>query len=281
MRGKRDILQQKLNQIKTEKSGLVAQKRAIYEQLAVLENEVKTKRALYQKGFVSQQELNDTVRQRAEIKGQFGVYVSQIAKVEQAIIEAKMEMNQFMTTHVNEVVSQLQVIGVQLTDVTEKVDATRDLLSRVIIRSPQDGTVKGLNYHTVGGVIAAGSAILEIVPRSGELVIEARVLPQDIDVVHQGNDASVRLSAYKAKKVPPLNGSVVYVSADRFVDPASGAGYYLARIKIDESELDQLTGVQLYPGMPADVFLVTGSRSFLTYLMSPITDVVGKSFREE
>lgn len=123
---------------------------------------------------------------------------------------------------------------------------------------------------------------MDIVPQNDRLIIEAQVLPQDIDVVHEGLAAKVMLSAYKSRFVPRLNGKVVQVSADRFLNENTGEPYFLVRVEIDKDALDGLPNeVALYPGMPAEVFITTGEGTFLQYLASPIIDSFRRGFREQ
>ena len=145
----------------------------------------------------------------------------------------------------------------------------------------QSGIIMGLKYHTVGGVITPGSPILDIVPQNEELVIEARIKPQDIDIVHKGLHAQVRLSAYKSKQVPILDATVIFVSPDHFTDPNSGDSYFSAQIKLKNSQFKKLKNVKLYPGMPAETYILTGNRTFLHYLFSPIMDSFEHAFRED
>lgn len=142
--------------------------------------------------------------------------------------------------------------------------------------------VTGLQYHTIGGVITPGASIMDIVPDDDRLIVEARVRPQDIDIVHQGLQAKVMLNAYKSRAIPLVEGEVLQVSADSFSDEATGEPYYLARVLINPEALERLTThVELYPGMPAEVFITTGERTLLQYLLSPITDSFRRAFKEE
>jgi HlyD family secretion protein len=144
------------------------------------------------------------------------------------------------------------------------------------------GEVTDLKYHTIGGVIGAGQKILDIVPNDSNLIIEARVKTQDIESLYPGLVAKVQLTAYKNRLVPRLDGEVIYVSADAVPDQHNGQLHYIARIKINEEQIAQLNAeVKLYPGMPATVFIVKGTRTFLQYLVSPITDSFYKAFKEK
>jgi len=226
-------------------TGLEAQKKSISIQLRLINNEYKDTFSLFKKGLVSKTRVSALERKKAELIGREGEYVSQIAEVQEQLL------------------------------------ASLDVLERATIDSPFDGIVKGLNYHTIGGVIPPGGVIMEIIPQNNELVIEAKISPQDIDVVHKGLTAKVMLSAYRRRFMPRLKGTVIKVSADRFTDRRTGVPYYTAIIKINEEELASLNkDILLYPGMPADVFIVTGSRTMLNYLFSPILESFRKSFKE-
>jgi HlyD family type I secretion membrane fusion protein len=147
--------------------------------------------------------------------------------------------------------------------------------------APVSGQVVELKLHTVGGVIRPGEPLLDIVPNSDELVVEARIRPVDIDAVAIGQPAQVALTAYKQRTTPRLDGTLVKVSADALADPERRISYYAADIRIDPSELAKLEGVQLYPGMPAEVMIVTGERTLLQYLLQPLTDSFNRAFRED
>ena len=176
----------------------------------------------------------------------------------------------------------MQEIEIKISDLTEQLISAKDVLQRTVIKSPVSGTVTELKYHTTGAVIQAGAEIMYVIPQADELIIEAMVNPADIDNVKAGLEAKVQITAFKAKKVPKLLGEVLSVSADILVDEVSGEQYFLARIRINEGELGRLKeSVVLYPGMPAQAFIITGSRSLFNYLFSPITDAAYKAFRED
>ncbi len=158
--------------------------------------------------------------------------------------------------------------------------AAKDVLARTVIRAPMAGTIVGLQVHTPGGVIAKGEALLYIVPRDEPLIIEARVDPNDIDVVYEGLAAQIRLTSFSTRTIKPLDGRVVSVSADSIADRRSGESYYLARIEIEGNPTETLKGGQLYPGMPAEVIIVTGARTALDYFLAPLVRSFNRAFRE-
>jgi HlyD family secretion protein len=158
--------------------------------------------------------------------------------------------------------------------------AAEDLLNRIDIRAPATGIVNQLSVHTIGGVVAPGEVIMEIVPDTDELEIEARLPPQDIDQVRRGQTTYVRLSAFNQRTTPQLKGFVSYVSADLTHDKQSNASYYTVRVTLPGEERHRLSGLQLMSGMPAEVFFQTGSRSMMSYLFKPITDQFQRMFTE-
>jgi len=156
------------------------------------------------------------------------------------------------------------------------------VVRRVDITAPLSGTVTNLTIHTIGGVIQPGATVMTLVPANDRLIVEARVAPQDIDVVHKGLKANVRLTAFKSRYFRPVEGTVINVSPDRVEDQRTGESYYLARVEIPQSELAGLgKNVVLTPGMGADVLIVTGNRTMLSYIMQPIRDSFGHAFHDQ
>ncbi len=162
-----------------------------------------------------------------------------------------------------------------------QLQAARDALARTVIKAPMAGTVVELRVHTKGGVIAAGAPVLDIVPADEPLVIEARIEPNDIDVVHAGLPANIRLTPYNFRTSVMIKGAVAWVSADRITDPKTNQIYYSARIKIDHEANKDIKLPPLYPGMPVEVMIVTGQRTALSYITAPLTASFNRAFRQE
>lgn len=165
----------------------------------------------------------------------------------------------------------------------DRLSAARMELERSVIRSPATGKVMGVTITTEGGVIAGGEKIMEIVPDDEKLVVEATVEPHLIDQVLPGLDAEVRFSALNLRTTPVILGKVDWVSADKFQppnDPIHPMGYYRARVIVSAEELKKLGNETIRPGMPADVIIKTGERTFLEYLIKPLTDRMATSLKE-
>ncbi len=281
--GKIKVLQQRIAQLQDQIQGVTAQANAAKAQMGYIRDEIAVVKKLLEQGDANRPRLLLLERTEAQLRGSQGQYLAEAAKAKQTITEAELEILNTKNTRLNEVVRDLRDTQVGVADLQEKVRASTDVAQRLVITAPVAGMVNGLAYHTVGGVIPPGGPIMDIVPQNDKLVIDAQVSPQDIDIVHVGLKARVRLTAFKARTTPILEGKVVKLSADRFVDKASGASYYVARVEIEKKALDKLTKIKhadLYPGMPADVLIVVGTRTFLHYLFSPITDTFNHAFRE-
>ena len=178
--------------------------------------------------------------------------------------------------------AELKDVQADLAKAEEELGASADVLRRRDIRAPLAGTVLNLKFFTPGGVIGPGTAILDIVPQSNQMQIEVQLSPLDIDVVRPGLLAEVRLSAYKQRRMPILDGRLIQVSADRLLNERDGTPYYKGVVEVDPIELAELDdNVELYPGMPADVMIKTGERTFFQYLVSPIRDRFARACHEQ
>jgi HlyD family type I secretion membrane fusion protein len=281
---KRAILNQRIAQSQEEIEGLRSQIDSANGQLDLVSNEIATMQRLLAQGLATRTHLMELQRHQNELQGNRGQYEAEIAKAQQNIAETQMQIinqdNEFDAKNAQD----LRDAQGQIADTQDKLRAAHDVLSRTTIVAPTSGIVTGLKYHTAGGVIDPGAPIMDIVPQNDTLIVEARVRPNDIGVVHVGEKARLIFPAYRTRATPKVPGRVIQVSADTFTDEHAmpPVTYYLARIQVDKKFLKKLSRpVTLYPGMPADVLITTGSRSFLNYLFKPISESMSRAFREE
>lgn len=275
-----DILQQKKAQYGDEIDGLKAQIKADTAQINFLQEEIAAVRTLFQQGNAQKPRLLALQRAQADLHGKRGESKAMISRANQSIAEAELQIINLKNDFANKVAAESKETLDKISDLQERIKASRDIIRRIIVPAPLSGIVTDLQVHTLGGVIRPGDKLMDIVPID-ELVVQAMIAPQDIDVVKEGLEAHVRLTAFKMRSVPPMDGVVVSVSPDRFEDPKTGQAYFLARIQVSQKDLDAHSTVRLSPGMPADVLIVTGERSLFAYMMAPITDAFHKSFREQ
>lgn len=276
-----DVLQQRIKQYDRQIDGLRAQEKSISNRIVMARNELESSKQLYQRNIISETDYLEIGKQVEELEGNKGEYVSNIAKTKQAIGETEMEIINTKTEWLNSIVKDLQDTQNRINDIQERLTASSDVVARTNIIAPQDGIITNLRFHTKGGVIPANAPILDIIPQNDKLVAEVRINPKDIDVAHDGLKAKIRLLAYRQREVPLLHAKVVTVSADVFQDESNKAYFYKAKVEVNSDELNKLKDVKLYPGMPVEVFIVTGSRTFFQYLFTPISDSMRKAFREE
>lgn len=278
---RKDVLRQRIEQLNEQVKGLQAQVTSSTAQLELIEEELVGKQELRRKEMITKPEVLKLQRAMAELQGRRGEYIGAIARTQQQIGETQMQMLMTDAERTDQVSTQLEQTRVDLGTTTEKLNSSADILKRTVITAPLAGTVVNLRFKTEGGVVKAAEPILDIVPAEDVLLIDARVAPTDIDVVHAGLTAKVQLSAYSSRSVPRVSGVVRTVSADRLVDEATRQHYYLARIRVDREEIRQVSPqVELVPGMPADVLIVTGHRTMAEYIFQPFLDALWRSFRE-
>lgn len=276
-----EILERRIKQRESEKKGFQLQANAALKQIDILKEERDIKEKLFKKGYASKSSVRRIEKKIAELEGDFGEYNAKVAKVEQHIFETKLEIEKLKNEHMEAHNQKLDELNVEVSNLNEELVASKDIVDRHIIKSPQDGVITNVKYHTTGGVIAPGATIMEVVPQNDHLIIDAKIKPNDIDVVNAGLPARVKLSAFKVKKVPILHGKVKYVSPDQLTEPTTNAPYFLAEVEIDNDQLAKESDISLYPGMQAEVLIVTGSRTFFEYLIQPIQDTMRRAFREE
>ncbi len=195
---------------------------------------------------------------------------------------SSLQISNYKDENLSEILKEIKESDLEIITLTNQLKASEDMTTRLEILSPVDGKVMNIQYHTVGAVVPPAGEIMNIVPQNDQLIIEAKIRPQDIDNIAVNMKAKVSLTAYKEKKVPRINGVLVNVSPDITIDQQTKESYFLARVKIDDKDIKKLKNkVELYPGMPAQVFIINGSRSFLSYLFTPISESAYKAFREE
>ena len=276
-----EILNQRVLALREAVEGLEAQKKAGEDQLVVVREEIGRKKELLDKGLTNRSEYTALLRSEAELIGQVGAIQSQIASSATQQVEAKQQIERLTTGRVEEAVSELNTVRASISDVEEQLRAAEAVLSRTVIRAPVDGIVVRKLFNSPGSVVRAGEAIIELLPTSSELIIEARVSPSDVDAVRIGQTANLRFSALNARNTPEVPGTISYISADRLVDQSNGQPYYTTRVRITDDLPPEITPEQIYPGMPVETFIATSERTFVEYLVRPILDSFSRAFREE
>ncbi|MEH6676868.1 HlyD family type I secretion periplasmic adaptor subunit [Phenylobacterium sp.] len=276
------VLEQRVDQLATQMVGVQAQLDSIDEQIGFTREELAGYQTLYEKGYAPKTLILRYERSLAELGGRRGALTSELNRLRQAQGEARLQLTTLRNQRISEAAEGLRQMQSQLSDVGPRLTAATQILERTTVRSPVDGYVLNLTQFTVGGVVAPGELLMDIVPADAPLIVHARVQPTDVDSVTVGQEARVEISAFASRKIPPMDAVVTSLSADRLVDQQTGVAYFLAELRIDPAALAKLPrNVELAPGMPAQAMIVTGRRSILSYILDPLTDTFDSALREE
>ncbi|OGT52206.1 MAG: hypothetical protein A3E84_02520 [Gammaproteobacteria bacterium RIFCSPHIGHO2_12_FULL_42_13] len=276
-----NILAQRITEYEKQIEGHQAQVISNEKQLEFVQKELDALNILDKKHYIEKPRLWSVEREAARLRGNRGELEASIAETQQKIGETKQQMISLKNTTQKDILDKYAETQRNLLDTLEREKATEDTLRRTLVTAPQDGVIVNLQEHTIGGVIGPGKAILDLVPTHDALVVEARVSPLDIDIVHPGLDAKVKLTAYKQRSTPAIDGIVTEVSADSFQDPQTNSSYYVARIIISNEQLKKLPKIKLYPGMPVEVMIIVDNRTAWEYFVTPIKESYSRAFREQ
>lgn len=273
------ILQQQIGALDEEILGVADQKVASENQLAVINDEVARKKGLLDRGLTNRNEYTQVLLSQSELTGQIGQFGASVLAARTEIAGRREQIARQESHRVEVAANELNTARAEIADLEEQLDAAEAVVSRVVVRSPSDGVILKLNYNVSGAVVGAGQPMVEILPTSQDLIVEARIPPQDIDSVHMSQIAELRFTALN-RLTPTVDAAVTYVSPDRLVDPRTEQPYYLARLRITDNLPPSIDRSQIYPGMPVETFIRTGERTFLEYLLKPIEDSFNRAFRE-
>jgi HlyD family secretion protein len=275
------LIDEKIAQVEKEIAGLSAQEAAATKRAEIAYRELAAVQTLVEKGLERRPRLLVLEREIAELEGRVGELRAQISRARQAISEAKTTLLNLSNNRQNEVAQQLRETQNLILVLGERLRAVEDQLARTELRAPEAGVVTDLRVRTPGGVIGAGAPVMDLIPQGDELVVTARVRPEDIDVVHAGLSADVHVLAYSQRRVPSLSGVVSYVSADRLLDKRTDQPYYAARITVEHGPAQMAEEVKLVAGMPAQVLIKTGRSTAAIYALRPLLDSFRSAFRED
>ncbi|MEO1679519.1 MAG: HlyD family type I secretion periplasmic adaptor subunit [Pseudomonadota bacterium] len=276
----KNLLGQRIANLEDQVSGLRAQRESNMRQLDITKQELGNLETLLAKGLVAAARVNG---RRVEVERLNGVDASlrtqeaqarnQMSELRLASIGRQTQRTEAISTELAQVDAQLAALEPQYLGATER-------LKRVAVTAPVSGRVVGLTVFTSGGVVRPGEPILDIVPADPPLLVEARVNTADIDKLYVGQPTRVRLSAFDQGEVPEATGQVVDISADSLEDDRTGQPYFMARIKLDRTQSQEVAALELVPGMPADLFVNTGERTALSYLAEPLRNRLARTFIE-
>jgi HlyD family type I secretion membrane fusion protein len=285
-----EILKKEIAGLEESVGGYQSQVDSIRTRLALFDEELQGKSALLQQQLVRKTEVLALQRSEAGLSGELGETLGRIGDARERIARAEQQIAQLRSAAMQKAIEELHGMESELDDLREQIIAAQDVVERTEVRAPVRGIVVKLNQYTPGGVVAPGGVILELLPVNDELIIEARVKPNEITHLHEGQNALVKLTALDQRLTPMIQGKVIYVSADTVSDlntrnaaesDTLRRNSYIVRVRLNQRDAHQkVENFRPTPGMPADVFIETGDRTFFNYLMRPVSDSFARAFRE-
>jgi len=260
--------------------GTEAQRQSKEKQISLIEEELKGLIELEQKQLVTKTKVLALQREQTRLDGERGQLVAEMAKTNVQISETRLQIAEQRQQFLSEVLAELREVETKIAEVSEREIAVKSRLKRLSVVAPQSGVIHKLATHTIGGVVAPGEQVMEIVPQDGKLVVEGQLDPVFVEQVKPGQAVLLRLTAFDQQQTPELDGIVESVSADVRQDNPQTPRYYAVRVTITKSEaLSKLDG-KLVLGMPVELIIKRIDRTVLSYLAKPITDQLAHVFRE-
>ena len=279
------VLGQRARQLSEQQTGYVKQRQSLQEQQRLIAEELTGLKSIADKGFASMNRVRQLERAQADLQGQEAQMVAEYARAGQGIGETRMQSLSVSSDRLAQVENDLKDTQSKLSETLPKLVATREQLERSQVRAPATGQVVGLQIFTVGGVVAAGQKLMDIVPDGRELVIQAQLNPTDADDAYAGQSAQIRFASVHNRSLPLFTGRVRTVSADSFTDEKTGRSYFRAEIVVPEAELRRVRSVlgrgELRPGLPVEAVLTVRKRTALQYLLEPLTGALWRSGHED
>jgi len=274
-------LSSQVTQLRSQQSGLGLQRTSIEQQLAVVDSEYERLKNLLKDNLVDRGRVNDLIRQQAQLTGQLGSAGASLDETTATIAEREGMIKQVDAEFLSKALDDLQVLRQKIGELTQQKVAGEDRLRRVVLTAPQAGVVHESIVHTVGGVVAPGETLMMIVPTQDRLLIEVRLNPLDVDKVSVGQKVIIRIPGFNARVTPDLPARMMQIAPDLTRDPQTGVSYFQARVMLDDDATKLLpAGETLLPGMPAEAYVQTGSRTVLTYLLEPLEEQFRRAMRE-
>lgn len=278
------VLSQQARQLAEQIAGNARQLEANQRQQKLIAEELSGVKELARRGYASMSRVRMLERDVAGLQGSNGAYRAEMAKSREAIGESRLQSVAVDRQMMDEITGELRDVELKLGELLPALATSREKLAHALVRAPASGEVVGLTAHTVGGVVAQGQVLMEVVPSDKNLVVEASVSPNDADDLRVGQMTQVRFPALHERSLPTLEGRLTKLSADSFVDERSGERFFKAEISVPPAELAAINKVRgratLRPGLPVDVVIPLRKRTALQYLLEPLTQTFWRSFLE-
>ena len=279
--GQKDQLSKRVDQLKEELTGYESQEKAKAREMELIKEQLVGARELYAKQLMPVTRFTELQRDAARLEDEHGVLIATMAQIKGKISETELQILQVDRDLNSDIGKEMREADTKIGELIERRVAAEDQLKHVEVRAPVSGVVDQSSVHTVGGVVAPGETIMLVVPDQDSLKVEAKVAPQDIDQLHIGQPVTLRFSGLDQRTTPVISGTLTQISPDTTIDPKTEQHYYTVRISLEPKEIARLGSVKIVPGMPVEVFVQTGDRSALSYLLKPLDDQISLAFKEQ
>ena len=273
-------LAKQAEQVESQIGGIDAQASALQKQRDFISQELRDQRSLLEKGLAQAPRVLALEREAARLDGQLGEITATRARAVTQLAEIDLSRLEKSATYREAAETELRDLGYRELELAERRRSLIEQVSRLEIRAPVSGVVQELQVTTPRSVIRPADPIMFIIPQDRPLVVVARVATINVDEVHPGQQVVLRFSSFSSRTTPEIDGVLSRVSPDTLVDQATQVPYYRAEVTIPATELEKLKGLDLVPGMPVEVYIQTGERSPMAYLVKPLSDYFIRAFRE-
>ncbi|KQU64011.1 HlyD family type I secretion periplasmic adaptor subunit [Aminobacter aganoensis] len=278
---KLNVLKSRLDQREKELNEAKVNVTRLTESLQVSDREAALVTSMVKRNLMAKTEQIRVDREQTEMRGQLNLADETIKRTEAAIVEAKLQVDEFGLQLQQEALDELTQALAELSVVDETIRGASDRVARTDIRSPVDGIVNTLDVNTLGAFVQPGAVVAGIVPTSETLLVEARVSPRDVAFIRPDQKALIKVSAYDFSVFGGLDGKVQNITADSLVDQNTGEPYYQVRVSTDRSALERDgKSYSIIPGMISTVEIITGRKTILNYLLKPINKARDEALRE-
>lgn len=271
-----------VDQLESQRQALEARLASYQEQIALVEVDKKSLEKLFQKKLTTKTELSAKQISYMEIQSKILETEAALIEVSQKNSQAKISIMNRETEFNRDVVQSLQETQIEILLTGQKIISARDIVEKAKIKSPQDGIIANIdeNSRTRGSAVIAGKAVLEVVPTNKKLIIDGKLPTRNINDARVGAKVEVKIVNTAADKLDPVFGTLIYVGADSITDERTGDSYFPIHVEIPISELQRQKDMFLAPGVLAELFIINGERTAISYLLQPIRDSFSRAFRE-
>ncbi len=279
--GEADVIRAQIAQREQSLKASQAQAVSLQQNLAIAEEGLDIKKQLYDKGYASRLSYLDKQEAANNMRGQYSSLQRDMERTRSEISEYQSRLSSADHDRVDQAHQELARIENERAKNAESIAKYSDRVNRLEVRAPVRGIVKGIEVTTIGGIVAPGAKLMEIVPLDTSLNVESRIRPQDVGALHPGLPVRVRVQAFDYTRYGGVDGTLHTVSATTFVDPTDGQNYYKGVIGLNHSYVGNDPKLHLLvPGMTVDADIITGQRSLLGYLLKPIRNAADTAFQE-